>query len=218
MIETIWSEYNVRLWKFLGLTTVLDKSKSLELLHCRPCTVLLSEIERVVLLRHPQTENGIANENPNGNYSSEHRKSSRPLLLVMHSRTGIRQLVVEVLIGVTEGVCSVMWEIILVHVVIMEVHSAIEVLRKEVEPNIVPMCWHEFIKRQLLVSPVNGQREGEVTGFKDGHLTLEIFIFACVIVLVTIANANPRGEDYCMGLAETLCSKSLYQYGFIHLL
>jgi len=100
----------------------------------------------------------------------------------------------------------------------MEVHSAIEVLRKEVEPNIVPMGWHEFIKRQLLVSPVNGQREREVTGFKDGHFTLEIFIFACVIVLVTIANANPRGEDYCMGLAKTLCSKSLYQYSFIHLL
>lgn len=87
-----------------------------------------------------------------------------------------------------------MCEVIIGLVVIMEEHSAIHVLWKEVKANIVDMGRHKFIEWQLFVSPVTGHREREVTCFKDSHLTFEIFIFTRVIVLVPIANANPRCE------------------------
>jgi hypothetical protein len=37
----------------------------------------------------------------------------------------------------------------------MEEHASIEVLWEEIEADIVDMGWHEFINRELLVTPIS---------------------------------------------------------------
>ncbi len=108
----------------------------------------------------------------------------------MHSGHGVGHFVVEVLIRETEGVSSIMSEIVLVHVVIVQEHASIKILREEVEADIIDVCWHEFIYRELFVAPVGGQGQREMSGLKDGHFSLKILIITGVVVLVSVADSN----------------------------
>lgn len=74
----------------------------------------------------------------------------------MHSVEGIRHFVVKILIWETEGVSGVMSEIVLIHYVVVQEHASVEVLREEVESDIVDVSRHDFIHGVLLVAPVNG--------------------------------------------------------------
>ena len=71
MIETIRSQNDVRFWELLLLSTVLDKGKGLHLLDGCGCTILLTPEEGIILLGHLETENGIADEDCDGDHSAE---------------------------------------------------------------------------------------------------------------------------------------------------
>ena len=81
----------------------------------------------------------------------------------MHSVLRIRHFVVEIFIIISKCVGSVMREVVLVHRVVVQEHTAIEVLGQEVKSNIIDMCWHDLIDRVLLVAPVDRERKWEVT-------------------------------------------------------
>ena len=72
----------------------------------------------------------------------------------MHSGHGVRHFIVKVLIGETESMGGIMREIVQVHVVIVQEHASIKILGQEVEADIIDMCRHEFIDRELFVAPV----------------------------------------------------------------
>lgn len=55
MIETLRSKDDVGAGGLLGLTTVLDECEGLELFDGGGCSVLLSPVEGVILLRHLET-------------------------------------------------------------------------------------------------------------------------------------------------------------------
>ena len=54
----------------------------------------------------------------------------------MHSVLGVRHFIVQVLIWETQGVCSVVSEVVGVHLVVMEEHPTVQVLREEIESQI----------------------------------------------------------------------------------
>ena len=62
VIETLRSKHDISTWRCFCLTTILDKSESLELLDSSGCCVLLSPVEGVIFLGHLETENGISEE------------------------------------------------------------------------------------------------------------------------------------------------------------
>ena len=76
LIETIRSKHYISSWRLLGLTTVLDERDGLELFDGSRCCVLLSPVEGIILLRHLQTEDGIAKEDTNGNQCTKHGEST----------------------------------------------------------------------------------------------------------------------------------------------
>jgi hypothetical protein len=127
----------------------------------------------------------------------------------MHSALGVGHFVVQVLIWETEGVGGVMLEVVHVHVIIVQEHASVEVLGEEVEANIVDVSWHEFIDGELLVSPVGGKGQREVTSLKNGHLALKILIVTSVVVLVSIADSDSGGGNNSEGVAEASPSESL---------
>jgi hypothetical protein len=55
VIETLRTQHDVRTWRLFCLATVLDKGEGLELFDGGRCSVLLSPVERVILLGHLQT-------------------------------------------------------------------------------------------------------------------------------------------------------------------
>lgn len=81
----------------------------------------------------------------------------------MHSVLRIGHFVVEIFIIISECVSGVMREVVLVHRVVVQEHTAIEVLGQEVKSNIIDMCWHDLIDGVLLVAPVDRERKWEVT-------------------------------------------------------
>ena len=94
--------------------------------------------------------------------------------------------IVKILVVISESMSSVVLEIVHVHVVIVKEHASVDVLRKEVEADIIYVSRHEFIHWKLLVAPVNGQRQRKVAGLKNGHLALKILILASVVILVSV--------------------------------
>lgn len=115
----------------------------------------------------------------------------------MLGNSWICHFVVEILIRVSEGMCSIMWEVILVHVVVMKIHAPIVVLRLEVEADIVPVSWHELVDWELLVTPVIRKGHWQVTCLENGHLTLEVLILASIVVLVPVTDTNTGSNNDC---------------------
>ena len=83
----------------------------------------------------------------------------------MHSSHWVWQFVVKVLIYITKCVHSIMLEVVLVHIVIMQEHSSVHVLRLVVESDIVPVSRPDLMIRDLLVSEVLRQGQRQVSSF-----------------------------------------------------
>lgn len=74
--------------------------------------------------------------------------------------------------------------------VVVQEHASVQVLREEVESHVVDVSGHDVINGVLLVAPVDGQGQRQVACLQKGHLTLEVLIFARVVVLVSVSNSN----------------------------
>ena len=112
----------------------------------------------------------------------------------MHSVLGVRHFIVQVLIWETQGVCSVVSEVVGVHLVIVQEHTSIKVLRKEVKSHVIDMGRHDLIDGVLLVAPVNGKGKRKVTSLQEGHFTLEILILTGIVELVSVSNTDSSGH------------------------
>jgi hypothetical protein len=77
----------------------------------------------------------------------------------------------------------------------MEEHAAIHVLRQEVESDIIPMSRHNLMVGNLLVSEVFRKRKGEIPSLENSHLTLEVFILASVVILISISDTDSGRID-----------------------
>ena len=144
--------------------------------------VLLTVVEGVVLLGDFQTEDRVANESTDKDYGTECTGDLRSLQLEMHSRGRIGQLVVQIFVDVTRGMGKIVSEVIGVHVVVVDEAATVESLRSQVEANIVPVGGPDFIVGMLRVTEILGQGHGQRSGFEQGHLTLEVLVFASVVL------------------------------------
>lgn len=129
----------------------------------------------------------------------------------MHSCHWVRHFVVKILIRVTQGVSSIMSEVVHVLIVIVQIHASVKVLRQEVKPHIVDVCRHNLIDGNLLVAPVFGQGKRQVAGLKNGHFTLEVLILACIVVFVPVSDSDPGGHDGRLGLREVSTAECLQE-------
>ena len=140
-------------------------------------------VERVILLRDLETEDGVANSGGKKDEGTHERGNLRSLKLVMLSTAGIWEFEVHILIGVTGGMGIVVSEIVGVHVVVMDEATTVDTLRLEVEADIVPMSGPDFVIGVLLVSEILGERKRQGSGLQEGHLSLEVTIITCVILI-----------------------------------
>lgn len=127
----------------------------------------------------------------------------------MHSVLGIRHFVVKILIIISKGMCGIMCEVVGVHLIVVQEHATVEVLREEIESHVVDVGRHDLIHGVLLVAPVNRERQGQVTSLQKGHFALEILILARVIVLVSVSNTNSGGQGNCLIVLELSSSECL---------
>ena len=97
-LETVLRHHYVRLWQSWHVTSILHHGKLLELLHSTSGTILLSILNRVVLLWHLKTEGWVTEDDANANHSTENHDNLRSLILEMHCRIWIWHFIVEVLI------------------------------------------------------------------------------------------------------------------------
>lgn len=102
-----------------------------------------------------------------------------------------------------------MSKVVRMHLVVVQEHTAIEVLGKEVKSHVVDMCRHNLIDGVLLVAPINGKRKGKVASLQEGHFTLEVLILACVVVLVSVSDTNSGCQGNSLIVLELSSSKCL---------
>lgn len=84
-LETLIGIHDVGLWHLLDLTTILEHSKLLELLHSCGGTELLSHEERVIFLRELETKSWVSYNDSGRDQSNEEHHDGRSLVLKMHS-------------------------------------------------------------------------------------------------------------------------------------
>ena len=72
MIETIGSKDNICPWCLFGLSTIFNEGNGLHLFNRSRCGILLSPVEGIILLRHLETKDWIAEEDTNSNDCSKH--------------------------------------------------------------------------------------------------------------------------------------------------
>ena len=77
---------------------------------------------------------------------------------------------------------EVVSEIVGVHEVVVDEATTVLTLRLQVEPDIVPVSGPNFVIGVLRMSEILGDRKGQTSGFKEGHLTLEVLVLACVVL------------------------------------
>jgi hypothetical protein len=107
----------------------------------------------------------------------------------MHSGIRIWELVVEVLILVTHTMVIVVLHVVENSKVIMNIASSIEVLREEIESNIVPMRWLDLISRGVNMLEVSWQRQRCDFGIEERHLSFEELILTSIVVCVFITHS-----------------------------
>ena len=163
-------------------STVLKMCLLLHLTDRGRGAVLLTVVEGVVLLGDFQTEDRVANESTDKDDGTEGTGDLRSLQLEMHSRGGIGQLIIQIFVDVTRGMGEIVSEVIGVHVVVVDEAATVESLRSQVEANVVPVGGPDFIVGMLRVTEILGQGHGQRSGFEQGHLTLEVLVFASVVL------------------------------------
>ena len=166
----------------LNASTVLKMCLLLHLTDRGRGSVLLTVVEGVVLLWDFQTEDRVANESTDKDDGTEGTSDLRSLQLEMHSRGRIGQLIVQIFVDVTCGMGEIVSKVIGVHVVVVDEATTVEPFRSQVEANVVPVGGPDFIVRMLSVTEILGQGHGQRSGFEQRHLTLEVLVFASVVL------------------------------------
>lgn len=128
-------------WTLWQVIVHLHVSKVLHLLDGLWLSILLSVVEWVILLWHLQSKHWIANQDTEGHKHTEEGCDLGPLELIMHVGHWVWQLVVHVLINVTNGMEEVMVEVVGIHIVVMDECSSVLLLWLEIEPHIIPVSW-----------------------------------------------------------------------------
>ena len=158
------------------------------MLDCCGRTILLPHEDRVVLLWQLKTQGWVSYDDGTGHEGSHEHGDLGPLLLEMHSGVWVWQLVVEILILISDTMHVVMLEIILIHEVVVNIGSSIQVLWQEIESHIVPVGWLDLINRQLFVSVIIWDWEGQQFGIQESHLSLEEFVLTSVVMRILIGH------------------------------
>ena len=127
----------------------------------------------------------------------------------MHSVLRVGHFIVEIFVSISEGMGGIMDEVVRVHLVVMQEHTAVEVLRQEVKSHVVDVRWHDLIDGVLLVAPVDREREWKVTSFQKSHLTLVVLILTCVIPLISVSNTDSSCQSKCLIVLELSSSECL---------
>jgi hypothetical protein len=178
----------------------------LHLLDAASGAVLLSVLDRVVLLRHLETKSRVANDDGPANDGSHKHKDSRSLVLLMHVVVRIGHFVVHVLVLVAYAVVVVGVHVVKDGQVIVLESSAIQVLRQVVESNVIPVGWVYLVDGQLLVLKGGGQRESLQLRIEHGHFTLEEFVLASVIICILVGHSESCCEESGLGNNKIIVS------------
>ena len=152
--ETVLVIHHVRLWQSRRGTSIIRHGKLLELLHSTSCTIFLSVLDRVIFLWHLETDCRVAENDTAANYGAEDHDNLRSLILEMHCRVRVWQFIVEVLILETDTVHIVILHVVVDGQVVVDIASTVNIIRSEIEPDIVPVRWHVLVHGQGLVSEV----------------------------------------------------------------
>ena len=131
----------------------------------------------------------------------------------MHGDGRVRQLVVKIFVHETGGMCEIVLEIVSVHIVVMHVHTTILMFRLEIETNVVPVSWPDFIVGVDSVTEVFGDWHGEGSSLKQSHLFFKIFVFARVIVLVSVHDTNAGCTHKMVRVRKGLLHAERRKYG-----
>jgi hypothetical protein len=188
------SVHDVGVWHLLDLATILEHGQLLELLDGRGGTELLPHEERVIFLRELETKCWVSYDDANGDETEEEHDNSGPLVLEMHSRVRIRQLIVHVLVLESNTMHIVVLEIVENSEVVMNIASSIKILWEKVEPDIIPVRWLDLICGGLRMSEVFSERELGDLGIEESHLSLEELILTSIVVGVLISHAQSGGK------------------------
>ena len=130
LLETVLIDQTARVARRLGhASTILQMRLLLHLANRSRCRILLSVVERVVLLRDLQTEDGVPDQSGDQNPCTHVRGHLRSLQLEMHGHTGIGQLKVHIFVHITCSMGEVVSEIVSVHVVVMNVAATVLAFR-----------------------------------------------------------------------------------------
>ena len=114
----------------------------------------------------------------------------------MHCGVGIWHFVVEVFILIADTMHIVVLHIVVDGQIIMNVTSAINILRDEIEPNIIPVWWHVLIHRQCFVSESVWKWQVSFLGFEKGHLSFKELILTRVVMSILVGHSKARCK-YC---------------------
>ena len=179
-------------------------SQALELNHRASGGILFTVVERVVLLRNLQTEDGVAKGSEHQHEGAQETNNVGALLLVMHCGQGVGQLHVLVFVLETNRVGEVLLEVVKVHIVVVDERAAVLALGQEVEADVVPMVGLNLVVIVLHVREVQGKRHRQFTRFKHSHRLLVELIHAGVVVLVAVLDADTGGRKQVVRVRHTL--------------
>ena len=100
----------------------------------------------------------------------------------MHSWVGVRQLVIEIFINIPSRVSKIVLDVIDIHHVVVNEATSVLLLRLEVESHVVPVGWPDFVVGVKHVLEIIWQWQWQRFSIKQSHLTLEVLVFASVIL------------------------------------
>jgi len=79
--------------------------------------------------------------------------------------------------------------------VIMLESSSVQVLRQEVEPNIIPVRWLQVIMWELFVLEGGWQWQTLQLGIKHSHFSLKVLILTSVVVGILVCHTESGSEQ-----------------------
>ena len=119
LLETISVDNNVGVRSLGYTTTIFNHGEFLELLDGGRGSVLLSVVERVILLGDLKTTRRVEQKYSNSDESTQEGSDSGTLFLEMHSTTWVGKFEIEIFINESSSMGEIMREVIQVHVVVV---------------------------------------------------------------------------------------------------
>ena len=108
----------------------------------------------------------------------------------MHIVIRIWHFVIKILILVPNTMMVFILHIVKDSHVVVNVASSIEVLRKEIEPHIVPVRWLDLICRSFYMFKVYRKRQMSGSSIEHSHFSLKELILTSIVVSVLISHAQ----------------------------